>query len=400
MVLLISLSLLSTISPFATDMYLPSFPRIAEDLSTTPSGVQLTLTTFLVGVAFGQLLFGPLSDRLGRKPPLVIGTMLCVTASVVAVLAPTIEVLLGARFVQGAGGAAGIVIARAIVADVFRGAEAARIFSVLAVLGGLAPIAAPIAGGLLADPVGWRGVLAVLAALTGAMFLVAVLVIRETAPRRRSGVEAGVPSSTRAPHLLAVLRRPGFTAYALVKTCSFAALMGYISASPFIFQELLGLDALQGAGLFALNSLALVIASAVNARLVRARGPAALLRVGVVLMTTAAVVLAVVVLLSAPPWTVVPTSTLLVGSMGLVFGNSIALAIGHARDAAGSASAWIGFSQFVVGAAVAPLVGLGGVSLVPLSIVVLSATVTTWVCVLIGGRADRRAERLDAVQGR
>ena len=133
-----SLSLLSMLSPFATDMYLPSFPRMVQDLATTPSGVQLTLTTFLVGVALGQLTFGPLSDRYGRKPPLLVGSILCVVASVLAMLAPTIEVLLGARFFQGLGGAAGIVIARAIVADVFRGTEAASIFSLLAVLGGLA----------------------------------------------------------------------------------------------------------------------------------------------------------------------------------------------------------------------------------------------------------------------
>ncbi|WP_353952537.1 multidrug effflux MFS transporter [Knoellia sp. S7-12] len=390
LVLLISLALMSTISPFGTDMYLPSFPRIAEDLSTTPSGVQLTLTTFLVGVALGQLVFGPLSDRLGRKPPLVIGTVVCVAASVVAVLAPSIEVLLVARFFQSVGGAAGIVIARAIVADVFRGPEAASIFSVLAVLGGLAPIVAPIAGGLLAIPIGWRGVLAVLAGLAGAMCAVAVFVIRETAPRVRPDAHAATGSRKTAPHLGSVLCRPGFTAYALVKTCSFAALMGYISASPFLFQDLLGLNALQGAGLFALNSLTMIIASAVNARLVRRRGPALMLRVGLILLTVAAITLALAVVFAAPPWAAVPTCTLLVGCMGFVFGNSIALAIGHAHDAAGAGSAWIGFSQFVVGAAVAPIVGLGGgASLVPLAVVVVAATAVAWGCATVGGRADR-----------
>jgi DHA1 family bicyclomycin/chloramphenicol resistance-like MFS transporter len=382
------LALLSTISPFATDMYLPSFPKISLALSTTPSGVQLTLTTFLIGVALGQLTFGPLSDRYGRKPPLVVGTTLCVAASVLAVFAPTIEVLLSARFFQGIGGAAGIVIARAIVADVFRGAEAAGIFSLLAVLGGLAPLTAPILGGLLAGPIGWRGVLAVLASLTVAMSLVAVFVIRETAPRRRTDARSHAVPSARSPHLGTILRRPGFTAYALVKTFGFMALMGYIAASPFIFQDYIGVNELGGAALFALNSSALIVANALNARLVGKHGPARMMRVGLVLLTTAAVALALVVLLGAPPWALVPTFVLLVGSMGLIFGNSIALAISHARDAAGSASAFIGFAQFVAGAAVAPLVGVAGrASPVPMTVVVLTATAATWACAVVGSRA-------------
>lgn len=393
--LLVSLSLLSMISPFATDMYLPSFPRIADDLSTAPSGVQLTLTTFLVGVALGQLFFGPLSDRRGRKRPLVAGSLVCVVASFVAVYAPTIEVLLTARFFQGLGGAAGIVIARAIVADLFRGAEAASIFSVLAVLGGLAPIVAPVAGGLLAGPVGWRGVLGVLAGLTVVMSLVAVFVIRETAPARRGNAAspAAAPSSltagaARTPHLGTVLRRPGFTAYALVKTFSFAVLMGYISASPFIYQDYVGVGELAGAALFALNSLAMIGANAVNARLVRTRGPAFMLRVGLVLLTTAVVALSLVVFLGAPPQALVPVFVLLVGSMGLIFGNSIGLAISHARDAAGTGSAVIGFGQFVAGAAVAPLVGLGErATPVPMTVLLVAATAATWVCAAVAKRA-------------
>ncbi len=395
-VLLGSLALLSMISPFATDMYLPSFPRMADDLSTGHSGVQLTLTTFLVGVALGQLFFGPLSDRRGRKGPLVAGSLLCVIASFVAVYAPTIEVLLAARFFQGLGGAAGIVIARAIVADLFHGAEAASIFSVLAVLGGLAPIAAPVAGGLLAGPVGWRGVLGVLAALTVAMSLVAVFVIRESAPARTRGAtspsaphpSSPPPPAARSPHLGTVLRRPGFTAYALVKTFSFAVLMGYIAASPFIYQDYVGVGELAGAALFGLNSLAMIAANALNARFVRRRGPARMLRAGLVVLTTAVVALSLVVFLPAPPWALVPVLMLLVGSMGLIFGNSIGLAISHARDAAGSGSAVIGFGQFVAGAAVAPLVGLGDrATPVPMTLLIVAATGASWVCAVIGRRA-------------
>jgi DHA1 family bicyclomycin/chloramphenicol resistance-like MFS transporter len=393
-ILLASLALLSMISPFATDMYLPSFPRIAVELSTVPSGVQLTLTTFLVGVALGQLFFGPFSDRRGRKRPLVGGSLVCVVASFVAVYAPSIEVLLAARLFQGFGGAAGIVIARAIVADLFRGAEAASIFSVLAVLGGLAPIVAPVAGGLLAGPVGWRGVLGVLAGLTVVMSLVAVFVVRETSPAQRGNAASSVTSHSsssagvaKSPNLGMVLRRPGFAAYALVKTFSFAILMGYISASPFIYQDYVGVGELAGAALFALNSLAMIGANAVNARLVRTRGPAYMLRVGLVLLTTAVVAHSLIVFLAASPRILVPVFVLLVGSMGLIFGNSIGLAIAHVRDAAGSGSAVIGFGQFVAGAAVAPLVGLGArATPVPMTVLFIAATGATWVCAVVAKR--------------
>ena len=227
-----------------------------------------------------------------------------------------------------------------------------------------------------------------LAGLTVAMSLVATFVIRETGPGRGGGARSQAASSARAPHLGTILLRPGFTAYALVKTFGFMALMGYIAASPFIFQEYIGADELGGAALFALNSLALIVANALNARLVRRHGPARMMRVGLLLLTTAAVALALVVFLGAPPWALIPTFVLLVGSMGLIFGNSIALAISHARDAAGSASAFIGFAQFVAGAAVAPLVGVAGrISPVPLTVVVVVATVGAWACALVGARA-------------
>jgi DHA1 family bicyclomycin/chloramphenicol resistance-like MFS transporter len=175
-----------------------------------------------------------------------------------------------------------------------------------------------------------------------------------------------------------VLRRPGFTAYALVKTFSFAVLMGYISASPFIYQDYVGVGELAGAALFALNSLAMIGANAVNARLVRTRGPAFMLQVGLVLLTTAVVALSLVVFLAAPPQALVPVFVLLVGSMGLIFGNSIGLAISHARDAAGS----------VAGAAVAPLVGLGErATPVPMTVLLIAATGATWVCAAVARRA-------------
>lgn len=230
--LLVTLALLSAVAPFATDLYLPAFPRMVDDLQTSPTNVQLTLTAFLVGLAAGQLIFGPLSDRFGRVKPLVIGATICVAASVVAVLAPTIEVLIAARLAQGLTGAAGMVIGRAIISDLATGREAARAFSLMMIVGGVAPIAAPLAGGFLVEPLGWRGALAIILALVVAMLVAALVVIRETHTKERRArlqdekISAGSPlrdltSRTYVGNLLAF----GF---------AFAVMMAYISASPFV----------------------------------------------------------------------------------------------------------------------------------------------------------------------
>jgi DHA1 family bicyclomycin/chloramphenicol resistance-like MFS transporter len=380
--LLGALGLLSMIAPFATDMYLPAFPELASDLAVTPSIVQLTLTVFLVGLAFGQLIFGPLSDRLGRKPPLIAGALVCTVASAAAALAPTAELLLGARFVQGLSGAAGVVIARAVVSDVFHGPRAAGVYSLLGVIVGIAPVVAPLVGGLLAQPLGWRGLLWVLAALTGAM-LVAAIALPETAPRgrhpepsSRSSAQGPPFAATPRPRARAVLLRKGFLGHAFIVMFAFMALMAYISASPFVFQELMGLDERGSGLLFALNSVALITSSTVNARIVPHRGPRRMLRLGLSILTLAVATLAVLVLFGAPARTLGIPLFVLVGSMGLVFGNAVALAIEHARSVAGTASAVIGFGQFVGGAAVAPVVGLRPDAVATLLVVVTGAAAT------------------------
>ena len=170
--LLVTLALLAAAAPFATDLYLPAFPAMVDDLGTGSIGVQLSLTAFLVGVGVGQVMFGPLSDRIGRRGPLLVGTAVYVLAGAATALAPTIGLLVAARFVQGVSGAAGMVIGRAIIADLARGRQAARAFSVMMLVGGVAPVVAPLAGSLLAGPVGWRGLLWIVAAI-GALALVA-----------------------------------------------------------------------------------------------------------------------------------------------------------------------------------------------------------------------------------
>lgn len=390
------LGLLSMIAPFATDMYLPAFPEIAADLATTPSSVQLTLTTFLVGLALGQLAIGPLSDRWGRRPPLVTGALVCTVASAGAALAPSIEVLLATRFVQGFSGAAGVVIARAVVADVYRGAGAARAYSLLGVVIGIAPVAAPVIGGLLAAPVGWRGLLWVLTGLTAAM-LVAALLLTETHPRAGRAAATGPPgdgATRRRPVVLTLLSNRTFVAHALVAASAFAVLMAYISASPFVFQQLMGLDQRGSGLLFALNSVGLVLMSTLNARLVLQHGTRRLLATGLALLTAGVAALAVLVVASAPPaWLAAPLFVI-VASVGLIFGNTVALAMRAAGPVAGTGSALVGFGQFVVGAAVAPLVGLRPDAVAQtLAVVTAGGALAAWSAFALGRDRTSRDQR-------
>ncbi len=398
--LLATLAVITVLSPFATDLYLPSFPAIISDLSTDAPFVQLTLTTFLIGVASGQLLFGPLSDRFGRKPPLLIGTAICALASIITAIAPSIEILVAARFAQGFAGAAGIVIARAIVADLYPGAAAARTFSLLAMLTGLAPLVAPLIGGIFAEPLGWRGLLGVVAGLTVTMVIVAVFLVPETNRRgeRMSAARAAHKEATGAhgPRLI-MLRRPGYVGNTMINALAFAMLMGYIAASPFIFQNMVGLSPLGNGLMFALNSLALIGVNSVNARVVTRVGPRRMMRIGLSGMSAAAVIFAIVVFSGLPAWSMLPVLLVLVASNALVFGNTTALAMQNSREATGTGAAILGAAHFIGGAIAAPIVGLDGEhSAVPLAIVLLVSASGTWLFFSIAGRRSRTADPVTA----
>lgn len=387
----LALALLSTLAPFAIDMYLPSFPAMAEDLAVPAATIQLTLTTFFIGVAAGQLVLGPLSDRVGRKPPLLVGTVVCLLASAAAALAPTAEILLVARLVQGFSGAAGMVIARAIVADLYRGVAAAKMFSILALIGGIAPVIAPLIGGLLAIPVGWRGVLWSLAGITALMLAAAVFVVPEThgAVARAATKDAG---PRRHVGMFGLLRRPGFVANALIVTFGFVVLMGYVAASPFVFQTIMGLGVFGSGVLFAVNSAGIFLGSSINIRLVERHGQHAMMRIGLALFGLGVLVLAAQQALRLHVYLIELPLILFTIGLGFTFGNAVALALGHAADARGAGSAFIGAAQFLAGALVAPAVGLAGPgSALPLLLAAVVGTVGCLICYAISRRAGAAA---------
>ena len=358
--LLLVLASLAALAPVATDLYLPGFPELGADFGAEASAVQLTLTSFLVGLAFGQLVMGPLSDRRGRRGPLIVSASVCVAAGVVCALAPTLPVLVLARLVQGFAGAGGMVIGRAIIADVVTGRAAARAFTLMITVGGVAPVLAPLVGGLLADPIGWRGMLWTVAVLCAAMLVGVLLVIPETHPaearrhgRRRPRWTASGPSCAparyRAPvgRVRASLRRDDGLHLVLAVRLPERRRARRGRLRPRVRRERRRADRPR-AGWPATSSTGGRHA-AWCARPSRSSSPAT-------------VTFLVLALADVPAWLLPVPIFVAVASNGAIMGNSAALAMAEVRPVAGTGSAVLGFAQFGLGALVAPLVGLGGES--------------------------------------
>ncbi|MGA1813975.1 multidrug effflux MFS transporter [Frondihabitans sp. 4ASC-45] len=372
--LLVVLALLSALAPFGTDLYLSAFPVMTRELDTSATAVQLSLTAFLIGIAIGQLVFGPLSDRFGRLRPLLIGAVICIAASAVAALAPTIGILIAARLVQGLTGAAGMVIGRAIISDLAVGKAAAKAFSLMMIVGGVAPVVAPLVGSLLVSSIGWRGILWVVFGIVAVSAIAVAAVVREshTPERRAAAVSAAAAGSSG----LRDLRSRVFVGNTLAFAFAFAVMMAYISASPFVYQTMIGLSAPQYGLLFGLNAVGLVAMSAISAKLAATRPERSLVGVGLALILVATLAVLALVLLGAPTaWLPVPLFVA-VTSLGLVLGNATALALSAVPRAAGTGSAVLGALQFALAALVSPLVGLGGEhTALPLAIVMVAAAV-------------------------
>ncbi|GLI27886.1 Bcr/CflA family drug resistance efflux transporter [Agromyces rhizosphaerae] len=390
--LLVTLGLLTAVAPFATDLYLPAFPEMLDDLDTTASGVQVTLTAFLLGLAVGQLVFGPVSDRFGRRVPLIVGAAIYVAASTIAVLAPNVEVLTAARFAQGVTGAAGMVIARAVIADLATGRAAARAFSLMMLVVGVAPVIAPLIGGILADPLGWRGLLGVVLGLAVLMLAGVLTVVPESLPRSRRDELRALQSThgSGARDLGSAV----FVGNTLAFGFGFAVMMSYIAASPFVYQVMMGVGpVVYGLG-FGVNALGLMAMTWVAARLAASVEPARLVAVGLSAILTGAVAFLALSLSGAPAgWLAVPLFVC-VSSLGLVMGNATALALGAVPRAAGTGSAVLGATQFALGAAVAPIVGVGGESTaLPLAIVMVACAGLALGSFTVASRVAARASR-------
>ena len=355
--LLLVLASLAAVAPVATDLYLPGFPAIGADLGVEASEVQLTLTAFLAGLAFGQLVMGPLSDRRGRRGPLIVSASVCVVAAVVCAAAPSLPVLVAARLVQGFAGAGGMVIGRAIIADVVTGRAAARAFTLMITVGGVAPVLAPLVGGLLAGPVGWRGMLWTVAALCVAMLVGVLVVVPETHPAETRRTTPSVRDGVRS-----VLATRAFRGPLAVFALGFGVMMAYISASPFLYQDVVGLSEVGYGVAFGINAAGLIGLGWVAGHSVDRWSPRTMVRTAVAAQVAASLTFLVLAVAGAPTWLLPLPIFFAVASNGAIMGNSAALAMSWVRSVAGTGSAVLGFCQFGLGAVVAPLVGLGGSS--------------------------------------
>ena len=366
--LVLVLGFLTALGPLTIDMYLPALPAITADLQTTAAAVQLTLTGTLLGLAFGQLLVGPISDAIGRRAPLLAGVGVHVLASLLCVIAPNLAVLGTLRVLQGLGAAAASVVAMAIVRDLFSGLAAAKLFSRLMLVVGVAPILAPTVGGLVLGWTTWRGVFVALTLVGIAIMTAAALVVPETlsVERRRSG---GVTGTARDYGRLFTDRV--FVGLILVTGLSMAALIAYVSGSTFVFQDEYKMSEQQFAFVFAGGAIGLIAATQLNVRLLRRWAPAQILTAALIAGLASGIVLLIFAqtgfggLLGVliPLW-------LVLAAVGLIMPNGPAIALNRHGEAAGTAAALLGAVQFGVGALAAPLVGVFGNDALGMALVV------------------------------
>jgi MFS transporter, DHA1 family, multidrug resistance protein len=373
--LVLVLGALIALGPMTIDMYLPAFPALAADLNASDSAIQLTLTGMLGGLAFGQLVIGPLSDAFGRKRPLVTGLLVHAVASVLAAAAPSIYLLASVRVLQGFAGAAISVVAMAIVRDLFSGYAVARLMSRLMLVIGLAPILAPSIGGVILEWTSWRGIFGVLAATAVVLTFVAVLGVRETLP-----VERRRPANLRATLATyrGLIRDRAFLALVFIGGFMMSAMFAYVAGSSFVLQDGYGLSELAFGLVFGLNAAGLTIASQLNPLLIRRFGVLNVLSGAMItgVLSASALVVAGLTGVGGLAGVLVPLA-LVVASAGLSLPNTPALALTRHGEAAGTAAAMLGSVQFGVGALVAPLVGMfGSTTAAPMGLVMVAVTLS------------------------
>lgn len=390
--LVLLLGSLTAFGPLSMDMYLPGLPVVAEDLNASTSLVQLSLTACLIGLGAGQLVFGPLSDIFGRRKPLVITLMVYAIASILCAFSPNIWVFVLLRFVQGMTGAAGIVIARACARDLYSGSELTKFMAMLSIVNGAAPILAPIAGGVVLSFASWQFVFFLLGGIGLLMFLSTASFLPDTLPveaRAEGGMLAVVKTFG------GLLKDKWFMGIALTQGLIMSSMFAYIAGSPFILQNIYGVNAQQFSLFFALNGIGIIIAAQVTGRLAGRIHEVKFLRTGVLISFAGSILLLLTVW---NEWSLAVIATalfLVVASVGMVSTSSFSLAMQSQGKSAGSAAAFLGLMPFIGGAIASPLVGLAGDSSAwPLGIVVLACSTGA---VVIFFTVVRKAFRMQAV---
>jgi drug resistance transporter, bcr/cflA subfamily len=351
--LVLLLGVLSAFGPFVVDLYLPSLPQLASFFETSASMTQLTLTTAMIGLAVGQLLLGPLSDKFGRKIPLIISLVIYIISTVLIVYAPNIESMIVLRVIQGLSSAGSVVISRAVATDLYRGREMTRFFGLLMTINGSAPIISPILGSLLLEYISWKGVFVFLA-LIGVIVLLFCFRLKESL-----SIENRLQGSIFATFSTfgVIIKNRLFMSYVGIESFLLGAMFAYIAASPFILQSFYGLSAFIFSLCFGANGAALVIGANIGGKLPNRQA----LAIGVLAFVVAALY-TIAVLIIQPHWLFVEIGFFaMLLLMGITFPAISTLAMESERQYAGSASALLGFAPFFLGGIVSPLVGIGNI---------------------------------------
>jgi DHA1 family bicyclomycin/chloramphenicol resistance-like MFS transporter len=381
------LGLLAALGPLSIDLYLPAFPALGRDLRASDAAVQFTLTGMTLGLALGQAVVGAWSDRVGRRMPLLLSTVLHLLATIGCALAPSIAVLAACRFVQGVGAAGSAVLVLAVVRDVADGRSLVVLLSRVTLVETIAPLLAPVAGAELLPLVGWRGIFWLLAAGSATLLAAALLVVPETG-RRTSG-----PAHLRA-RLRAVGADRAFRLATVTGAMTYAGVYAYVAASPVLLQKVYGLSARAYAVVFLLNSLGLVAGVQISSLLTRRADPARVLALCTTITVVAAAAIVPLQQADAGLAGLLPCLWLFVAGCGGCFAGAAGLALHGQGEQSGTATSVYGFVTFAVAGLVAPLAGLAGItSATPLAVVLLatSAVSMTGVGLLLRPVRPRRS---------
>jgi len=388
--LILWLGLLTAFSPLAIDMYLPAFPQMERDLVAAPGRVELTLSFFLAGLAAGQYVIGPFSDRFGRRAPLLIGCGVYALASLLCPLAPTVEWLIALRFVMGFSGAAGLVVSRAVVRDLYDESRSANVYSFMMMITGIAPIVAPLIGGFLLEQFQWHAIFWTLAAIGIVCGAAVMFDLPETLPfegRVRQSIAVVVKRSA------AILLDSRFIGYALAIGFSYGALFAYITGSPKTYISYFGVSPQAFSGYFASNAVVLLITAQLNRTLLRRFSPHALLRFAAIVALAGGVTLLGLSATGRGFWPFHVTLGVCIGTLGLIFPNATAAAMAPFGREAGSASAVLGLLQYIIGAFAGAAVGLlNGATPVAMAAVLAACEAGVFAVVFWSERRRREAK--------
>ena len=376
-IMVVFLGLLTAITPLATDLYLPALPIMPGELNTTASNIQMTIGVMTFGVALGQLFGGPISDTMGRKMPLVVGNLLCVISSIICAYAPSIEILLLGRFLQGLTGSVGVVISKAIARDFASGQELTKLFALLMMVNGLAPVIAPLVGGQLLLITTWRAIFIILAVFS-AILLLGSLLFRESLPKEKR-VTGGLATATK--NYFTLIKDKRFLGQSLIQFFAFGSFFAYISGSSFVYQNIFQLSAQEFSYLFGINSCGIILASAISGRVSNVVTSRQILTFSLWQLTIGSLLFLVAMIFE---WSLIPVTTILFFTACTVslFGSaSFSMAMTKYGKMAGSASAILGFASMFAAGIVSPIVGLGGEHTgVPMGITMLVCATLSLLC--------------------